>query len=131
MAVGPSTHQDSPKVPERRACGCVASCDDHPRCQPAAEAWPSLAVYKRKGPTGKPTTDLAPLTLRADYVTETYIPVSALLSDEVVERLAKTLCFYQKGIYWVDAEAVDKGIYTLVARCELLAVIERVGGGQG
>jgi hypothetical protein len=99
---GPST-QDSPKV-----------------------AWPArleMAWSEELGLVGPVTPTAA---AKHSYLTETYIPVSALLSDEVVRALlARKL---PAGPIKPSALLVNRlrdGI-----RADLQAAIEQVGGGQ-
>ena len=109
----PSTHQDSPKVP-----------------------WPKVAIG-REPECGVLYIDAQPWPQgERSEETETYIPLSALLSDEVVEQLAARLyggrstpCSAALG--WSRASESVREMYRQDARAHLQAVIEQVGGGRG
>ena len=110
-----STHQDSPKVPERR-----------------------YRIFR--GPTGNTVVPLGqtPALVRGDEPIDV-IPLSALLSDEVVEaaqvaleRAAEEAA--RRGMSGLGIPAAEaKALVSLLVDAEaaLQAVIEQVGGGQG
>jgi|GEM_PF-6432216 len=109
---GPST-QDSPKVPEKWA--------------------PQELVRLRSGCV--PTTPAEGDSLRG-LEAETYIPVSAFLSDATVEVLAQRL-YEEHGVErpqerrWSATVEAVREMYRQDARAHLQAVAEQVGGGQG
>lgn len=83
----------------------------------APEAWP-VATLSRRDPSWPPTTGCdSSCTCGCQAETETYVPVSALLSDEVVETFRRT-----ERIEFGQASAKDG-----LRRC-LQAVVEQVGG---
>jgi len=110
---GPSTPQDSPKVP----------------------IWPVIRTARQR-PGDRPLIDS---TGRKPHgwkriETETYIPISALLSDEVVEGVARYLFLrYATGdvrSYGLDRLGeVTRGRWREKARDALQAAIEQVGIG--
>jgi sulfur carrier protein ThiS len=115
--MSPST-QGSPKVPE--------------------QPWPK-ALYARKGPDWVRPPRLSTVNGGAanepSLEEETYIPVSALLSDEAIEAVAVLFnAEINPTANWADLVAEENGCVDVIrvkARKYLQAAIEHVGGGQG
>jgi hypothetical protein len=106
-APSPSTHQDSPKVPKG--------------------GWPVVKLARQR-PGNRPLIDS---TGRKPHgwkriETETYIPVSALLSDEAIEAACER---FEQALK--DEEFDQFEFPESFMRKALGAAIERVGGGQG
>src|SRR6187551_551287 len=118
MPDSPSTHQDSPKVPEKR--------------------WP-LTLIRRgaKIPDDGsrwwqelPDDQSADGVLSVGYETVEVIPVSALLSDEVVERLARLLAERDGWDWDHDGTSVTRADIASHARIYLEKLTEQVGGTE-
>lgn len=112
------SHQDSPKVPETWPQLWVKRL--HPRAVPT-----NLEIW------GEATREIVPHP-NEDGEFETYIPVSALLSDE-----AKAAAHHAFVKYWAERGNWSIGIQPpgpdqmdAMDRA-LTAAIEHVGGGQG
>ena len=104
----PSTHQDSPKVPER--------------------PWPRVVYARRKADWIVPpslSVNPGPATNETDLEEEAYIPVSALLSDEAIDRA----CVRFEQL--LNGEDFQFEFPESFMREALQAVVEQVGGGQG
>jgi len=76
-----------------------------------------------------------PYIVRADAVpgpvdAETYIPVSALLSDEVVERLARLLAERDGWDWDHDGTSVTRDAIASHARIYLEKLTEQIGGAR-
>lgn len=110
--------QDSPKVPE--------------------SGWEKVTIYRRH--RTKPALMIAGSARLADFEYETYIPASALLSDEVVEVLAQRRADSTTLPVGMDLESYEAHLakhgredegFRAEARADLQIAIEQVGGGQG
>jgi len=112
--MSPPTHQDSPKVPE----------------------WPLLETWRWSD--GEPQIKApGPVSRKIDPAAqvehETYIPLSALLSDEVVEAVAVSLIHSHRGEAQSSKRPVGEQArehYLPIAREALQAAIEQVGGAE-
>ena len=107
-----SSHQDSPKVPEKWP----------PLEMVRDDVDGSISILDRE----EATRDYPDWEKDSDYEVVTYIPISALLSDEAIEGYARQVWGWNKGVSppLTDDEKD-------VARAALQAAIEQVGGGQG
>jgi hypothetical protein len=120
----PSTHQGSPKVSKQ-----VARLWFCPAC--------GMRMAGLTYSVDESRVSCSKTKHKAVAVAHEFIPVSALLSDEVVEAVAKSRYERQQtGVYghrvsWSEAADEIKQRWLSLARADLQAAIEQVGGGQG
>jgi hypothetical protein len=119
--VNPPTHQDSQKVPWE-----VVRLKRCSRCGTTDPVLRHSSCPENHGPRG----------IHGESKTETYVPISALLSDEVVEAVARVHYERQrvpKGFAWTWDDHPGEGIKQnrrSLAKLDLQAAIEQVGGGE-
>lgn len=110
--MSPST-QDSPKVPEK--------------------PWPKM-LYARKEADWICEPRLSIFSGVAanepDLEEETYIPVSALLSDEAVESSARVFATDRLGKAWASLDEEHRANILRQHRKYIISAIEQVGGAK-
>jgi|SRR6185369_13244192 len=117
MDIKDVTHQDSPKVPWPSRVYAVVE-PEYPD--------EGIALFRDRLPRG--------LEESQTHAIQIYIPLSALLSDEVVEALAQSTWNVNGRLKgepdWSTSYPHDRDTWMAEARRDLQAIIEKLGGAE-